>query len=256
MYTNVFHIISTGKLATRWFDKLFNEINKTNCGYNTISWIPDVKGIDGSQAWVRARSNPPLVIAKPNTFYFNVNYGYNSFITKIQKSDDNYLGFYIYRDPREYVISAYYSWLYSHKGGHPTRKHLQTLGKDAGLKYVINQTNNRNEWNMIRSWGDSNNSKIFKLKLEDILGDDEKQNNTIDFIITKMGLDLMDEEITNIKNTMDYKNFSNGRKRGEINNHHHYRGGSGLTWKDEMSEDVINHFYKVTGDLVKVLGYE
>lgn len=254
MYTNLFHLVSTGKVATQWFNSLFDKLDKET-QYKMVKWIT-VKH-KNKHVFLGARTmNPSVVNLNSNTFYYNVNYDYNSFINKIKLNDDNYCGIYIYRDPREYVMSAYYSWMFSHPGGHEKRKYIRTLSKDDGLKYVIDQTKSWNEWDMIRSWGEAKNDKIIKLKFEDIFGTDEKQANMIKFLNKELDLKISDDKLNNIISQMNFKNFSGGRKQGETNNNHHYRNGKELTWKSEMSEDVLKHFYDITGDLVNILGYE
>ena len=255
MYTNAYHIVSTGKLATQWYNQLFSHINRVT-SMDCVKWLT-VNNVKGQPAFLDARTlNPEVVNIQPNRLYYNVNYDYKSFMEKLNKPDDNYIGLYIYRDPREYVMSAYYSWMYSHPGGHEKRKHISQLSKEDGLKYVIDQTQEWNEWTMIRSWGESDNSKIIKLKFEDIFGSDEKQNKMIDYINTTYQLGLTDEQLNDIKSAMTYDKFSGGRKHGDINNNHHYRSGGKLTYKTEMSDNVLKHFEDVTGDLINVLGYE
>ena len=252
---NLFHLVSTGKLATRWFNQLFIEINKQNKNIECIPW-GIVKDINGVVSASKARTlNPDTVNLNPNTLYYNVNYDYISFKNKIKKTD-TYKGVYIYRDPRELIMSSYYSWRFSHPGGHEKRKHLQKLNKDDGLKYVIDQTNEWNEWEMIKSWGTSDDKNIIKLKFEDIFGTDDKQNNMINKLNKIMGLNISDGELSIIKDKMKYSNFSNGRDQGQTDNNHHYRSGGNLTWMSEMSDDVLHNFYEVTGDLIEILGYE
>lgn len=255
MYTNIFHLVSTGKLATQWFKKMFDEIAKMNPPIKIIKWV-DVK-VNGEFPFLGARTLNPMVIKlQPNTLYHNVNYDYKSFKEKIILVDDNYIGFYVYREPREYIMSTYYSWMFSHPGGHEKRNFIKSLNKEEGLKYIIDQTKEWNEWDMIRSWGLCDDNKIIKLKFEEIFGTDEKQNRMIELFNEKMGLSLSNKQLTTLKNNMKYSNFSGGRKQGEKNNKHHYRSGGELTWKNEMSDNVLSHFYKVTGDLVEILGYE
>lgn len=255
MYTNVFHLVSTGKLATQWFNELFNQIRNYNPPLKIVKWI-DYKEND-QYPFLEARSLKPMIVnLPPNSLFHNMNYDYKSFKERVNLSDSNYIGIYIYRDPREYIMSTYYSWMYSHPGGHEKRSHIQRLSKEEGLKYVINQTKEWNEWEMIRSWGECNDEKIIKIKFEDVFGSDDKQNKMIDSFNEIMKLGLNNQQLSNVKSKMSYTNFSGGRKQGETNNKHHYRSGGELTWKNEMVDDVLSHFYEVTGNLVEILSYE
>jgi hypothetical protein len=63
----------------------------------------------------------------------------NADIENVKKLENNFIGFHVVRDPRDIVVSAYYSHLYSHPvgGGWPEliehRKNLQNSSKDKGL---------------------------------------------------------------------------------------------------------------------------
>jgi hypothetical protein len=47
-----------------------------------------------------------------------------------------------------------------------------------------------------------------------------------------------------------------GRKPGEENKQAHYRKGVHGDWKNHFTQDTVDYFKQITGDLVVQLGYE
>src|SRR6266496_1956109 len=81
--------------------------------------------------------------------------------------------FVVIRDPRDAVVSLYFSTKNSHKNGSPIvlerRAHLQTLSAEEGLCFTI--ANSAAIANIIRSWLGADDPLI---RYEDLLRDDEK----------------------------------------------------------------------------------
>lgn len=83
----------------------------------------------------------------------------------------NFRGFHVIRDPRDMVVSAYYSHLYSH----PTRdwpeliehrRMLQQISKDEGLMWEILECR-RDEFNRMYNWNYCL-PNILEIKMEDL----------------------------------------------------------------------------------------
>ncbi len=100
-------------------------------------------------------------------------------------------GFHVVRDPRDVVVSAYYSHLYSHstKGWselEPHRNELKQLSKEDGL---LNEMEfSRPEFEAMYDW-DYNQEHVLELKMEDLT-----RNSVPQFFRIVRFLNILDEE--------------------------------------------------------------
>jgi hypothetical protein len=104
----------------------------------------------------------------------------NADISYLNQVNSDYKAFHIIRDPRDIVVSAYFSHLYSHSDFmwpelNSYRNELSSVSKDKGLFLTINQLENFtidgdsiNLFEGIRSW-DYSRDNIYEVKFEDII---------------------------------------------------------------------------------------
>lgn len=221
---------------------MFNVIFKNNqhykyFNYNYLHYL-DVK--DG--------------IIPPNTIVSNITrIKFTDFFTTLKITDD-YKGFYMCRDPRDIIVSAYWSWLNSHPGGHINREAIKNLSKDDAMIFIIDEY--ETHFNIMYDWAtkcDDNNFKI--IKFEDFFKSDEEQIKNMIELFKFLNLTQDEKIITKIAKKNTFSHLS-GRKRGLINNNHHYRAGTS-TWKTEMSEKVLTYLYDKKGEnFITNIGYK
>lgn len=203
------------------------------------------------------------------------------------------LGFHVIRDPRDVIVSSYFSHLYSHKTDQWSelsdhRKHLQSLTFNEGLIYEIEecrkiQFKEMQEWNY-------NNSKILELKFESLTQNPREQwfrilnhlkidlsattlqskgltlyNKGINFLSKKTGISFIKKFcIDNQISKLDFEMLLRShqfetiarKKKGEENVNNHYRKGISGDWKNYFSEDHKVIFKENWGELLLYLGYE
>ncbi|AFZ44053.1 sulfotransferase [Halothece sp. PCC 7418] len=170
---------------------------------------------------------------------------------------NHYKTFFVMRDPRDLVVSFYFSAKYSH-GMNPTikelRSDLEKLDLKEGLKYMINRGDEFGLFEAQRSWVnhsvDQNNVKIF-------LYEDLANNLPAFFqeLFAYLGIVMEKNEFNVLCDKYQFEKKSMGRVKGMENKNSHYRKGLPGDWKNYFDEEIMKHFQEVTTDLVEVLGY-
>jgi len=153
----------------------------------------------------------------------------------------------VIRDPRDILISGYYS----HKKSHPViegmwkdlpvqRSVLLKLNKEEGLLSTIDfldyQFNNLKHLYK---------SKVTFFMFEDIVDNPHK--------LVKNILNVWGMKATNIKQVVDkftLENLKLGKIKTPPFNSDHYRSGRPGEWKDVLSEKVLNKFHKKYPNLI------
>jgi hypothetical protein len=196
-------------------------------------------------------------------------------------------GFHVIRDPRDIIVSGYYSHLYSHAtkdwpelANH--REKLKNLDKTNGLVEEIEFSkqfiDHIGEWNYKKA-------HILELKYEDLvdnpfgkmqeifihLGLYESEGKdlipqstlTINKVLSKIGLkshakrlSLNDSLIDALIKKHSFNKLSGGRDRGVSDDFSHYRKGISGDWKNHFEVIHKEKFKELYGDIVVKLGYE
>lgn len=165
-----------------------------------------------------------------------------------------YKTLYVVRDPRDIVVSWYYSMKYTHGemgavSNH--RKILRGLSEKRGLEYCINHL----QWkfSFIRTWWyNRNDPDIYLVRFEDLTNDPisewgkifnhceiEIEKNTLEKVLSKYTKEKMRER--------DLKN-----RDGDISHYRKEKKG----WRDLFNKNLIEIFQKNNGNLIELLGYE
>ncbi len=198
-----------------------------------------------------------------------------------------YRGFHVVRDPRDIVVSAYFSHLYTHGAAEGSwwmefRKKLAAAkDKEHGLMLELDFLHTF--LNNMRKW-DYNNPNVFESRYEIITKD---PFNEFVKIFTFLGIQTPTVGIEDLfalyfgqrkahrtgspmpyrerlpklllKRILDRNSFENkseGRQQGEENTHSHYRKGVSGDWQEHFSPAVKEEFKKRYNDLLVKLNYE
>lgn len=168
------------------------------------------------------------------------------------------LGFHVVRDPRDLIISAYFSHLISHSDENwPRLRHyrpyLRGLSKQVGIKAEM-------EFCAIflfqmLSW-DYSRSNVIELRFEDLITDELNQFERI-FRFLKMVPDLLSvADLAQIVQQNRFEVLSGGRQPGEQDIQSHYRRGRPGDWREHFDEGHVDYFKKLYNPLLIKLGYE
>jgi hypothetical protein len=171
-------------------------------------------------------------------------------------------GVHLFRDPRDMVVSGYFS----HRNSHPVdadgvrwkelirhRITLRTLDKDAGMAAEIEFSgyflDHMLSWNY-----DAPN--VLPVRMEDLVSDSAGQWRRM--LEHWQVLDLLPEgQLDELLRTYSFDQLAGGgRKVGEEDESSHYRKGVAGDWRNHLTDDHLKLFRKRYGDLVERLGYE
>lgn len=179
---------------------------------------------------------------------------------------DNFTGFHVIRDPRDMIVSAYFSHLHSH----PTdiwpelishRQKLAKLSKEEGL--FLEMEFSKNVMNHLYTW-DYNRENVLEIKLEDLSVNPYEEFEKIFDFLNLLGESTVFKRKRKISvkklHAIVYRNrFSakaKGRKKGMEDAKHHYRKGVAGDWVNHFNKEHREYFEKEYGDLLIKLGYE
>ncbi len=168
---------------------------------------------------------------------------------------DAYRAFFIIRDPRDIVVSSYFSLRNSHglMGDIPqARKVLQEVPMKEGLLHVIDRLHQKKLFMQLRSWAVAPSSETFRLfRYEDLTG--ERQTDEVDQLMRHCGIVLPSEELDGLLSRYSFSRMRKDRETsGQVS---HYRKGKAGDWRNHFDDDIYEAFAAATGDLVEVLGY-
>ena len=165
-------------------------------------------------------------------------------------------GFHIVRDPRDVVVSTYYSHLYSHplfEGLEQQRAKLKSVSKDEGLMLVLE--NRRHQFRTMLEW-DYNRPNVLELRMENVTSDAAAE---IPRILEFLGLGPADGITpTLLREIVAGHDFSVLARRnpGEEDVTSHYRKGVKGDWMNHFGPGHVAYFKEHYGDLLKKLRYE
>lgn len=207
---------------------------------------------------------------------------------KVRQIKEPFRGFNLIRDPRDIIVSAYFSHMHSH----PTkyfeelaehRKHLQKLPETEGLMEEI--TFCKPYMDNMSGW-DYDDPRITEWKYEDMIKDPNKmfhevfaflrmlnaeseyQTNGMRRTVNRVGNRLntiyfnyksptiTPERLDEILEDVAFKKLTKGRQRGQEDVKSHYRKGVANDWVNYFQDEHVEHFHKSYPDIMKTLGYE
>ena len=241
MKTTFFAYYGHHKCGTTWISHIVSELcHQLDLRYN-LQWNDQLFGKDID------------AIRKITPFdflcYTNADY--------IQISHLNAKAFHVVRDPRDLIISAYYSHLYSHPDDWPRirlfRKQLKMLSKEDGLLREIEYS--LMNYHHLLTW-DYTTSNIKEVKFEDMI---THPLETWAAILSHLGLypeTLTHKKLEDIITKYSFKKMSGGRARGENKSTHHFRKGIAGDWRNHFNSRHIKYFKQLYNPILLKLGYE
>jgi len=171
---------------------------------------------------------------------------------------ERYKTFFILRDPRDIVVSWYFSAKYSHLPFGPIpglRGDLENLDLREGLRYMIDKLEDWGSFWAQRSWmevtEDRENIKIYRY--EDLASDNR---SFLQQLFDYLDIAMPEKDFTVLYERHTFVKHSRGRKQGEEDLYSHYRKGMAGDWKNHFDRSTMAYFRQVTEDLLEVLGYQ
>ncbi|MFG1606780.1 sulfotransferase domain-containing protein [Actinoplanes sp. NPDC049265] len=164
---------------------------------------------------------------------------------------DPWRAFFIYRDPRDMVVSSYFSTLKTHgpMGDIPQlRRELSARPVKDGLIHLIGHHNRKGTFRALRSWVTAaQDERIALFRYEDLTG--ARQAGELDRLLRHCGITIPPDDLATLR-----ERYSFARMRGNqpIS---HYRKGTAGDWQNHFDDDINRAFTTATGNLIELLGY-
>jgi hypothetical protein len=243
-YDNIYYCC-TQKTASQWFKKVFSDpIFFKYTGLKVIPYSqlpPRLQDAKFDQAF-------PIRTLVSNLYIDYISY---QTIPKPKK----YKTFFILRDPRDIVVS----WYFSVKNSHPEnylisqyRIELNKMTLQEGLKYSIEKLESAGLFYAQKSWMNINEKTIKIFRYEDFTNDNYSFLNKV---FNYLDIKISETELKNFSNKNKFEHFSGNRNPGTEDLSHHYRKGVAGDWLNYFDNTITDFFKKMTGDLLEITGY-
>lgn len=195
------------------------------------------------------RPFPPQRIVSP--LYI----GYENFaaIPKLEP----WRAFFVARDPRDIVVSWYFSAARSHPtrdnpGLRRTRDHLATLDEERGLIYGIRRLGEYGLFDALRSWIGVEGSEVLVVRFEDLTGPDAE--SWWERLFDHVDVELQPSERQALQTRYSFLSLT-GRQPGQEDPDSKLRKGVPGDWHNHFTPPVQAAFIEATADLVAFMGY-
>jgi hypothetical protein len=166
--------------------------------------------------------------------------------------------FFVTRDPRDLVVSGYFSTKYSHgpRGRIKDRRELlNAVGESEGLRLFMDMMDEAGIFETLRSWvraaTDDDLIKIFRY--EDLTG--AGQLGALQSLTKHCDIRIPDSCLRDLADRHSFERLS-GRQRGSEDLHAHYRKGVAGDWTSKFDETTLTYFDELAGDVADDLGYK
>lgn len=171
---------------------------------------------------------------------------------------EKYRAFFVTRDPRDIVVSYYFSTKNSHTTKSArvveSRRLLDELSLEEGLQWAVGRLEEHGLFDALRSWvvaGASDEHLVVKYEALTGSGAHEEFRR----LMNHLDVRIPDDVLGDLLEDHAFERMA-GREKGEENQFRHLRKGVSGDWVNYFDEAVTETFFEVTGDLVAILDYE
>lgn len=244
MNQNLFVFFGRHKCATRYVSSVLSNYAETlGLGYTSLS-MNEYRTMD----WVIKQQAFRERIARASPYT-------NIIRDLLDKYQVPYKGFHLVRDPRDMVVSGYFSHLNSHPERWIFQKQhfnkIRGLPQEEGLHEEIDYSGWL-EFDDMLAW-DTTTSHIEEIQFEQLTSSPKETfARLLEFSDLPVEINVLEQIIDHFS----FEKLSGGRKKGEENTTHHYRSGVAGDWKRYLSDANLRYFMDKYGSLLEKYGYE
>jgi hypothetical protein len=169
-----------------------------------------------------------------------------------------YRAFFVMRDPRDLVVSHYFSSRYSHvvqEGVLEERSRLEGLSEREGMLVHMRYMAERGIFEAIRSWvaAEHEGERVRVVRFEDLVGAEQLQH-VLD-LLRFCDIATPEHKVVALLERLSFAKLSGGRKQGQENKHHKYRSGKAGDWKKYFDDEMLDVYHSLDQGLSQVLNY-
>jgi hypothetical protein len=237
--TNIYYI-STSKTGSEWLKRVFSD--KT---MRYHSHMPAFRG-----RWVYDNLNKRIF---PYTFTTSLGITYEMYL-QIPKFS-NYKSLYVYRDPRDILVSWYFSTLYSHSRTPKILRYrdaLKNMDIKGGLQHTLSILNDT-AFQSMRTWLKCTDEQVLFIGYEELI---DNSIHTFRRIMEHFHWDVPDNVLQNVLNKYSFKRQAKGRRPGEEDITSHQRKAVAGDWLNYFDENLCVLFIQHNQDLLEGFNYE
>lgn len=243
-YSAIFHAC-VWKTASQWIRVVLSDPRiYMYCGLKTHIPI-------SSDIWW---SEPHLLTVPDRRIVPDLYCGYDHFLSIAKPKP--YAVFFVQRDPRDIVISWYFSNRFSHRPTATVNHHRQALVHISERDGILATLDCFEEISaMLRSWREaaSADPAIRIVRYEDLTGADAV--DVWSEVLAHCDILVPQDLLRRVLDTYSFERISGGRRPGEEDKSHKYRKGIAGDWKNHFDDEISRRFYALYGNLAEELGY-
>jgi hypothetical protein len=192
----------------------------------------------------------------PNTIVSPIYIDFKGFVA-IPKPEP-YRAFFVMRDPRDLVVSRYFSMKYSHVANEFITQHravLHGMSRTEGLLHVIDHFDDFGVYAALGSWIDASerDPNVLVVRFEDLTVEDNLE--PVRRLFWHCAIRMPDRVLRRLLRDYSFERLG-GRPRGQEDQLAHYRKGVPGDWRNYFDDRMMRRFHELTGDLVARLGYD
>lgn len=252
-HLNVFHC-TTQKAGSQWVRLILSDIRLyAHSGLTPMHYEASLpEGYDPRRLTERYITRPFLKRTILTPFYIDYK-GY-----KLTPKPNESAAIFVLRDPRDLVISHYFSMRYSHGalGGIVNyRRELEALSEPEGMLQTLEYLHSYGTFLCQSSWLNQSGSDttVLIVRFEDLIGSHSLP--LWERVCHHLDIQIPMPILSQVLQDHSFEILS-GRRPGVEDKHAHYRKGIPGDWKSYFDEQLIERFKQLTGDLVVKAGYE
>lgn len=251
---NIFHCC-VQKTASQWIASIFADSRVKEASglptYNYSAWFLEQFGPHK----LTDISFPPNAIPN-NTIVTPLYIDFEKFLT-IPKTD-NYKTFFVARDPRDIVVSWYFSIKYSHPVIadliNELRHTLKQLSVHEGIVFSIQTLNNLHLFQALRSWHNAPqvDGNVLLTSFEELTSSNNFE--AFERLFKHCQIPIDSSLLHQVLEDHKFEKLFN-RNKGEEDHFSHYRKGIQGDWINFFAPDLEKIFQDTVGDLPSLFGY-